>query len=136
MNSPRTTAGARLARALAVACCFLAQIQTTVAQTLGRGAEDDISVWRIVGAFLVCVLLAGAGALVLRHRLGYAQLPRILGNQTRRLRIVESLKLGRQITLSIVQCDGRELLLLTSETGAQVVQDASIRTSPDGTAPR
>jgi flagellar biogenesis protein FliO len=133
---PTRTAGAKLARALAVACCFLMQIQAVAAQTLGGGAEDDISVWRIVGAFLVCVLLAGAGALVLRHRLGYAQLPRILGNQARRLRIVESLKLGRQITLSIVQCDERELLLLTSETAAQVVQEAPIKTSPDGAVPR
>jgi flagellar biogenesis protein FliO len=136
MNPRPTTAGAKLAGAFAVAFCFLVQIQTVIAQTLSRGAEDDISVWRIVGAFLLCILLAGAGALVLRHRLGYAQLPRVLGSQARLLRIIESLKLGRQITLSIVQCDERELLLLTSETGAQVVQNAPTRTSPDGAAPR
>lgn len=136
MNPWQTTAGAKLARSLAVACCFLMQVQAAAAQTLGGGADDGISVWRIVVAFLVCVVLAGAGALVLRHRLGYAQLPRILGNQARRLRIVESLKLGRQITLSIVQCDERELLLLTSESDAQVIQDARTRTSPDGAVPR
>ena len=40
-----------------------------LAQHLGRGIDDNISVWRVVATLLVCVVVAAVAALVLRHRL-------------------------------------------------------------------
>lgn len=90
---------------------------SVAAQTLGGAVDDGISLWRVVGAFLLCVALGVAAIFALRARGGNPQLL----SAGRRLRLVETLRVGRQSHLSIVACDGKELLLLTSEQSAQFV---------------
>lgn len=113
------------------AFCALVTTAAT-AQTLGRADSDDVSVWRVVAAFALCVVLAVAAALVLRARLGY--LPQLGPRRSRRLRLVETLRLGRQVSLSIVTCDGDEMLLLSSDQSGQLIRRlrAAEPSSPEG----
>ncbi len=124
--------GRRLRLPAAIFCTFAAT--TAAAQTLGRADSDDVSVWRVVAAFALCVVLAVAAALVLRARLGY--LPQLGRGRPRRLRLVETLRLGRQVSLSIVACDGDEMLLLSSDQSGQLIRrlrtDEAGPTSPEG----
>ena len=101
------------------------------AQKLGQGGGEEISAWRVVGALLLCLLLclllALGGAWALKMRMsGGSALPRPLiarlGAQGRRLHLVESLRLGAQVDLCIVSCDGRELLVAASSHGAQLLK--------------
>lgn len=125
MNGPRpfATISSRkwrvgaCAAAIAVACA----VNAAAAQSLGDAADDNISLWRVGGAFLLCIALGVAAIFVLRGRAGYPQIPMLGARPARRLRLVESLRLGRQSLLSIVACDGEELLVLSSEQSAHLV---------------
>jgi len=122
----------RLRFPAAIFCTFAST--AAAAQTLGRADSDDISVWRVIAAFALCVVLAVAAALVLRARLGY--LPQLGSGRPRRLRLVETLRLGRQVSLSIVACDDDEMLLLSSDQSGQLVRrlraDEGGPKSPEG----
>ena len=86
---------------------------------LASGVDDDISIWRVVAGLVICVGLAVAGAFVLRARNGVTGT--MLRARTRRLQVVEVARIGRQVDLCIVNCDGREWILATSPHGAVVV---------------
>jgi flagellar biogenesis protein FliO len=98
-----------------------AAAQSAWAQTLGRAPDDEISLWRVGIALLFCVVLAIAGAFLLRARLGQAPLFAFPTKSGRRLKMVETLRLGRVIALSIVECDGKELLVMSSEERAELL---------------
>jgi anti-sigma-K factor RskA len=128
--TPRLHVGNHRRRLLLPTTVFCALVATAAtAQTLGRADNDDVSIWRVVAAFALCVVLAVAAALVLRARLGY--LPQLGTGRARRLRLVETLRLGRQVSLSIVACDGEEMLLLSSDQSGQLVR----RPRADDTGP-
>jgi hypothetical protein len=101
------------------------------AQKLGQGADDDVSVWRVLAALLLCMVLAIAGAFMLRSghlRLGAgrglaALFPTKCGpaKRGRRLAVVETVRLGHQAELSIVTCDGEDLLVSSSAQGVALV---------------
>lgn len=91
------------------------------AEALGRASDSDISLWRVASALLLCLLLAVAAGFVLRARQGFASPISFISSAPRRLRIVEMLRLGPKTALSIVTCDGQELLLLTSEQGGTIL---------------
>ena len=105
------------AAALAVAAASRAG-----AQTLGGGGGGaDISVWRVLGALVFCLLLAAGAAFAMRARLRGA-LPAFKG-QSRRLRLVESLRLSHQTDLCVVDLDGRELLIAATPHGTTLLLD-------------
>ena len=91
------------------------------AQSLGHAPDDDISLWRVGIALLLCLALAVAGAFLLRARMGYGPLISFLPKGARRLKLIETLRLGRVATLSIVECDGKELLLVNSDEHAELI---------------
>ncbi|HWA90267.1 MAG TPA: flagellar biosynthetic protein FliO [Rhizomicrobium sp.] len=93
------------------------------AQALGQGADDGISPWRVFGALLLCSLLAFGGALALRARGGALPSFSFPLAKPRRLKLVESLRLSQTASLSIVECDGRELLVATSPEGSRVLEE-------------
>jgi hypothetical protein len=96
---------------------------TADAQILGQGPVDDVPIWRVIGALLLCILLALGGALAIRVRTpGGSILPLSMGRD-RRLSIIESLRVGQHCELCIVACDGREILLLTSAHGGSMLCD-------------
>lgn len=120
------------------------------AQTLGLAPDHDISPWRIVGALLFCCVLGALGALALRYRL-YGKIP-IAGKTkananpwpqliaglslrtkpastgTERLKLVETVRLGYQVEVNLLDCDGRSLVVVTSPHGAFIANPDA----PDG----
>ncbi|MEI9997611.1 MAG: flagellar biosynthetic protein FliO [Rhizomicrobium sp.] len=115
--------GTRFAAALLV----LAACRPAAAQTLGQGADDGISTWRVIAVLLLCLALAVYAAYVLRARLGGA--PRFawpLLSRTkiqRRLQLVETLRLSHQIDLCVVTCDGQDLLVAASAQGVEILRE-------------
>ncbi len=110
-----------------LATCVLAVLfaaapgASALAQKLGQGGDDDISIWRVVAALLLCMVLAVAGAYVLKSG-AVRGLPTFsLAKRARRLQLVESLRIGSQVDLCIVTCDGRELLVASSAHGADLL---------------
>jgi hypothetical protein len=112
--------------------------QIVFAQTLGQGTDDAISLWRVAGALLLCAGFAVAGAFVLKARMGGGAstsmyLP-FAAKRERRIKLVETLRLGPKAGLSIVACDDRELLVLVSESGSQIVREISSAPASSSTA--
>jgi flagellar biogenesis protein FliO len=90
------------------------------AQRLGQGTGTEVPVWRVLGALALCLALAVAAAYVLRRRLG-GSLPLNMG-RTRRLQLVETLRLSHHIDLCLVSCDGAEFLVAASAQGATTIK--------------
>lgn len=123
----RVNPGFRGKAMIAAIAAISAWPQSAFAQTLGQGVDDGISLWRVAGALLLCMGFAVAGVFVLRARMGNTSLPFLAlpfaARRARRLKLVESVRVGQKADLSIVACDGRELLILVSENGSQIVRE-------------
>ena len=111
------------------------------AQTLGLAPSHDVSPWRVVGALLFCCLLGAVGAVALRYRLhgkppmvgksytspwlqliaGFSPRAKPVGTGAERLKLVETIRLGHQVEVNLLDCDGRRLVVLTSPQGPLVV---------------
>jgi flagellar biogenesis protein FliO len=127
------SSGLRALRAAAIAAALsAASAQGALAQTLGQGVDNDISLWRVAGSLLLCAGLALAGAFVLRARMGHAPLLPFAIAKRRRLQLIESLRLGQNSGLSIVSCDGREILVLVSPEGSKVLEELPARSLAAG----
>jgi len=119
------------------------------AQTLGLASSPEVSWWRVVGALVFCCLLGGAGALALRYRLqgqkahvrtfdaktlsqlftglNFRRLP--ADGAPARLRLIETVRLSYQVDVSLLECDGVGVMIVTSPHGAFVVdRDAPAKT--------
>ena len=120
----------RVLLALAVAALSW---QPALAQRLGQGEDDGISLWRVVVALLLCLALAVFAAYAMRSRMG--GLPLLSGlfsgarPNRRRLQLVETLRLSHQIDLCVVACDGEELLVAAGPQGVQLLKDLPARPS-------
>lgn len=110
------------------------------AQTLGLAPSHEVSPWRVVGALLFCCVLGAAGAFALRFRTrGKAAIAtgRAMPNWRQlvadfrigikpaaegagRLRLVETIRLGYQVEVNLMECDGKTLVIVTSPHGAFV----------------
>jgi flagellar biogenesis protein FliO len=99
---------------------LLAEALPADAQVLGQGGDDPVSMWRVAAALLLCILLAVGGAFALRMRMG-ADAFVLAPQRNRRLKLVEVLRLSPQSMLCIVDCDGRELLVMASPAGAELL---------------
>jgi flagellar biogenesis protein FliO len=91
-----------------------------LAQRIGQGTGTEVPVWRVLGALALCLGLALAAAFVLRRRLG-GPLPLAMG-RARRLQLVETVRLGPQVHLCLVSCDGTEFLVAASAQGATTIR--------------
>lgn len=112
----------RLLPAVGVVVPLMFSSGAAVAQRLGQGADDDVSVWRVVAALLLCMVLAVVGAFILKSG-GWRGLPAFVSlKRGNRLRLVESLRVGNQAELCIVVCDGRELLVSSSAQGIALLK--------------
>ncbi len=109
------------------------------AQTLGLAPSHDVSPWRVVGALLFCCALGAAGAFALRFRMRTkASAPTRAAPDWRqlvanfrfgaqpaaeaagRLKLVETVRLGYQVEVNLMECDGKTLVIVTSPHGAFV----------------
>jgi hypothetical protein len=114
----------RCAGTICGVCVVLANAAAS-AQTLGQAPADDISYWRVAFDLVLCLTLAVAGAYLLKARAGNGVASRplrfISSRAPRRLKLVETLRLGQKFDLSIVTCDGHEILVLANENHAAIV---------------
>lgn len=133
----------RLVKGLVVVAACLAGCGSlpAAAQTLGLAQSPEVPLWRVVGALLFCCLLGAAGSLALRYRLqsqpsrgakpaakSLSQVLAALDLRPRRaevadarLRLVETVRLGYQVEISLLECDGEKVLVVASPHGAFVV---------------
>ncbi|MBD8679357.1 hypothetical protein [Sphingomonas sp. CFBP 13720] len=86
---------------------------------LGGGAAFDVSSTRIVGALLLCLMLAALAAVLLK-RGGGRLVP--TGRAGRRIAVVESRRVSAHADLCLLRCDDREYLVLSSAAGQQVLR--------------
>lgn len=102
-----------------------------LAQTLGQGQGPEIAWWRVVAALLFCLMLGLVAAFALRARMGGAAAPsrltfpfgpglRLPAHAERRLKLVESLRLAPQVSVSLVSCDGAEFIVAAAPHGVAV----------------
>jgi flagellar biogenesis protein FliO len=113
---------------------LLAAAVPAAAQKLGQGADDGIETWRVVAALALCLGLAVAGAYAIRLRFG--TLPPLLANLrgARQLKLIESLRLGPQSDLHVVECDGQRMLVASSPAGVAILDKLSATPPIPGTA--
>lgn len=101
---------------------FALVMTPSLAQHLGQNADDGISVWRVVAALIVCLGLAVAIPFALKYRLANKLVSgTFLQRGTRRLQIVENLRLAHQVNLCIVKCDGQQMLVSVTNQGVRIV---------------
>jgi hypothetical protein len=114
------------------------------AQTLGQASDDGVSLWRVAGAFALCIVLGIGAVLALRARGG--ALPAFsaklsfagFARKERRLQLVEVLRLNQHVDLCIVRCDDTAMLLAACTNGAAILpwpQDARASEPADGKWP-
>ena len=118
-----------------VGLSFLLAGQTVHAVPLGQVGDDGVAWWRVAAALIFCLLLAVGGAFALRSRLGGGvgvRRPTWLraAQTTRRLELVETLRVKPQVDLLIVRCDGRQLLISASAQGAELIERLDDGTKP------
>jgi flagellar biogenesis protein FliO len=115
----------RAVLALAPVVLFWAlSLQPALAQRLGQGADDGISMWRVVAVLILCLGLAVFAAYALRARMGGGGMPFLSGPRPgRRMMLVETLRLSHQIDLCIVNCDGQQMLVAASAQGATLLKE-------------
>jgi flagellar biogenesis protein FliO len=107
-------------RLVAAFLLLLVPAAPALGQRLGQAQGSDVPIWRVMIALIFCLALAAAAALLLRRRLGGGRL-RGIGRE-RRLRLIESIRIGRDAHLSIVSCDGSEMLIASGPQGTNLVR--------------
>ena len=111
---------ARTAARIAAALTLLLLAAPVFAQRIGQGTGTEVPIWRVLIALALCLGLAVGAAYVLRRRLGGAM---SLGmGRSRRLQLVESLRLTPQVHICLVSCDGAEFLVAASPQGAAAIE--------------
>lgn len=112
--------------------------------TPALAATPDVGAfwWRWLGAVVLCLLLAVAGAYALRLRGGAAARPLSIGGfgqllagalvrrpaRGTRLGLVEAIRINPQLEVCLVRCDGREYLLAATPQTATLLDDDLMRT--------
>jgi flagellar biogenesis protein FliO len=96
------------------------------AQTLGGGSVTEVSYVRVGLSLLLCFGVAVAAAFALRHRIRSGGGLLSIGDDKRRLTVIERLNLGGQGHLLLVVVDDRELLLAVTGQGATLLLDRPV----------
>jgi hypothetical protein len=92
-----------------------AEAGAAVAGRIGLAPDDDVPPWRVVGALLLCLALAGAGAFILRRRLGGGIAT--ISSRVRRVRLVETVRLSHQTDVCLLKVDDEDFLVAASASG-------------------
>ena len=127
----------RLARAvfagravLAGAATFAATPALAGGAGLGGGGDLGVSLGRVVGALLVCIMVAILAALLIRQRSGRTDLRAIFSRlemRPRAVKVVETRRLSAHADICLVRHAGREYLLLLMAGSARILSEADAR---------
>lgn len=92
-----------------------------VAQQLGQGTDAaDLTVWRMVAAFVFVAVLIAAAWLIVRHRGG--ALPFLQKPGDRRINILEIARVSPQSQICLLRFEDREYLIALTAQGAHVIE--------------
>lgn len=93
---------------------------------LGGGGEIDVSLGRIVTAFVLCIVIAVLAVLLLRQRGGKIDLARLftrLGPRAREIQVVETRRLNPGSDVCLIRHDDREYLLVLQHGSTHVLRE-------------
>jgi hypothetical protein len=114
------------------------------AQTLGQASDVHLSYWRVAAALLLCLALAAGAALALRARLAAGgRLPKLtevlgkpLGRRAatpgRPIALLDRLRIGPQLEVCLLRCEGRQYLIAVSPNGTSVIDKDLPPAEPEG----
>lgn len=105
------------------------------AGALGQGPDLSIPWFRLSGGLGICMLLAYAGALILRRQTASAPdlfagnwaelLAKRFGGMAlsspARIAVVQTLSIGNRVEVVLLRLDGREFVIATSPNGAPIL---------------
>jgi hypothetical protein len=103
------------------------------AQNLGGGEDLDISLGRIVLAFLISVGVAAGAILALRRRRAGSTSAKTwltgFGSRQPAIRVIETRRISQHGDICLIENRGREYLLLVMAGRAQVLRESEITDS-------
>ncbi|MBO9714807.1 hypothetical protein [Sphingomonas sp.] len=115
---------------------FLLMPMPAFAQRLGGGSDLNLSLTRIVMTLLLCLMIAGLAALLLKRsggRIDLAALRRLTAAAApaRRIDVVETRRISQHADVCLFRCDGQEYLVLCAEQHLTVLRDAPVAEKPE-----
>lgn len=99
---------------------------------LGGGGELDVSLGRIIVAFVICIIVAVLAILLIRQRAGKIDLGRLrtrLDPREREIDVVETRRLNPHSDICLVRQGAREYLLVLQHGSAQVLHERDMPTA-------
>lgn len=103
-----------------------AQAQQVARAPLGGGSGVDVSPIRIILSLVICIAVAVLAILLIRQRNGTIDLRALMSRAERRasrITVHETRRLGMHADACLVECDGREYLLVLQQGGVHVLRD-------------
>lgn len=94
---------------------------------LAGGGSLDVSLGRIVSALVLCLMLAGVAALLLKRSGGKVDLTALRSLSRgavhrRRITIIETRRVSQHGDVCLFRCDGMDYLVLSSSSSQQVLR--------------
>ncbi len=108
------------------------------AQTLGRAGDFEFPVLRLALGLLACAFIALIAALALRRfmrgsgKFGKGAGFGFLAPSARKIRVIESHRLGTSSDVCVFICDGRQYLVVVSAAGATLLRGEPAATPAEG----
>lgn len=100
---------------------------------LGGGGDVDLSLGRIVVAFVICIIVAVLAILLIRQkggRIDLAQWFAKVAPRSREIAIVETQRLNPHSDICLVRHDGREYLLVLQQGATHVLRERDLCEGP------
>lgn len=105
---------------------ILAHPASALAQTLGRAETPAIPVAEVIGALILCLVLAVAAVILLKRLKSGASftssIARDANRGRKRLGVLESRRLSVHADLCLIESDGEEFLLVVGASQSMVVR--------------
>lgn len=100
---------------------------------LGGGGDVDVSLGRIVVAFVICIIVAVLAILLIRQRGGKIDLTHLFARlepRARAIQVVETRRLNPHSDICLVRHDDREYLLVLQAGATHVLRERTCAVEP------
>lgn len=104
---------------------------------LGGGEPLEVSLGRIVGALIICIMITIFAVLLIRQRKGKIDLAALFGRielRQRAVQVVETRRLSAHADICLVRHDGQEFLLLLLAGRATILRERAVAPAPEAEA--